>query len=77
MELISDIRTIFDNYGFETNILSASMRNANHIKQAALIGADYVTAPPSVLKGLYNHPLTDKGIELFLADWKKSGQSVL
>ncbi len=77
MELIQDIRTIYDNYGFETNILAASVRNANHVKQAALIGADYVTAPPAVLKALYTHPLTDKGIESFLADWKKTGQSVV
>jgi transaldolase len=77
MDLIEDIRTIYDNYGFETNILAASVRNANHVAQAALIGADYVTAPPAVLKALYNHPLTDKGIEAFLADWKKTGQSVV
>ena len=77
MELIQDIRTIYDNYGFETNILTASVRSANHIRQAALIGADYVTAPPSLLKTLYNHPLTDKGIESFLADWKKTGQSIV
>jgi transaldolase len=77
MELIEDIRTIYDNYGFKTNILTASVRNANHIKQAALIGSDYATAPPAVLKALYNHALTDKGIELFLADWKKTGQTVV
>jgi transaldolase len=55
----------------------ASVRTANHIKQAALIGADVVTAPPAVLKALAKHPLTDKGIEMFLADWKKTGQSIL
>ncbi len=76
MDLISEIRTIYDNYGFETNILAASMRTVNHIKEAALIGADYATAPPAVLKALYSHPLTDKGIESFLADWKKSGQTI-
>jgi transaldolase len=76
MDLIGEIRTIYDNYGFETNILAASMRTVNHIKEAALIGADYATAPPAVLKALYSHPLTDKGIESFLADWKKSGQSI-
>lgn len=76
MELISDIRQIYDNYGFATNILAASIRSANHIKEAAMIGADYATAPPAVLKSLYNHPLTEKGIESFLADWKKSGQSI-
>ncbi len=77
MDLISEIRQIYDNYDFATNILAASMRSANHIKQAALIGADYVTAPPAVLMALVKHPLTDKGIELFLADWKKTGQSVV
>ena len=63
MELISDIRTIYDNYGFETQILAASARTVNHIAQSALIGADVVTAPPSVLKKLAEHPLTDKGLE--------------
>ena len=77
MDLISEIRQIYDNYGFDTEILVASVRTANHIKQAALIGADVVTAPPAVLKGLAKHPLTDKGIEAFLADWKKTGQSIL
>jgi transaldolase len=77
MELISDIRQIYDNYDFDTNILAASIRSSNHIRQAALIGADYATAPPSVLKGLVKHPLTDKGIESFMADWKKTGQSVV
>jgi transaldolase len=77
MELISEIRQIYDNYDFATNILAASIRSANHIKQAALIGADYATAPPSVLMALVKHPLTDKGIESFMADWKKTGQSVV
>jgi transaldolase len=77
MDLISEIRQIYDNYGFDTEILVASVRTANHIKQAALIGADVVTAPPAVLKGLAKQPLTDKGIESFLADWKKTGQSIL
>ncbi len=76
MELISEIRQIYDNYDYDTNILAASIRTANHIKEAALIGADYATAPPAVLKSLVKHPLTDKGIELFLADWKKTGQSI-
>jgi transaldolase len=77
MDLISEIRQIYDNYGFDTEVLVASVRTANHIKQAALIGADVVTAPPAVLKALAKHPLTDKGIEMFLADWKKTGQSIL
>jgi transaldolase len=76
MELIAEIRQIYDNYDFDTNILVASVRTANHIKEAALIGADYATAPASVLKSLVKHPLTDKGIEQFLADWKKTGQSI-
>jgi transaldolase len=76
MELIQDIRQIYDNYHFETNILAASIRTANHIREAALIGADYATAPPAVLKSLVNHPLTDKGIASFLADWAKTGQKI-
>lgn len=77
MELISEIRQIYDNYDFATEILAASIRSANHVKQAALIGADIATIPPAVLKGLVKHPLTDKGIEMFLADWKKTGQTIL
>ena len=76
MELIAEIRQIYDNYDYDTNILVASVRTANHIKEAALIGADYVTAPAAVLKSLVKHPLTDKGIEQFLADWKKTGQTI-
>lgn len=76
MDLIADIRQIYDNYDFDTNILVASVRTPNHIREAALIGADFATAPPAVLKSLVKHPLTDKGIEGFLADWKKSGQSI-
>ncbi|MEP1444251.1 MAG: fructose-6-phosphate aldolase [Hyphomicrobiales bacterium] len=76
MELIEDIRTIYDNYGFETEILAASIRTANHVKDAALAGADVATIPPSTLKGLVNHPLTDKGLEAFMADWAKTGQSI-
>jgi transaldolase len=76
-ELIAEIRQIYDNYGFDTEILAASIRSALHIKQVALIGADVATMPAAVLKALYKHPLTDKGIELFLADWKKTGQSIL
>ena len=77
MELIAEIRQIYDNYDYDTNILVASVRTANHIKEAALIGADYATAPAAVLKSLVKHPLTDKGIEQFLADWKKTGQSIV
>jgi transaldolase len=77
MELIRDIRTIYDNFDFKTQILAASIRSPNHIKDCALIGADVATAPPSVLWQLANHPLTDKGLEAFLKDWAATGQSVL
>lgn len=76
MELIAEIRTIFDNYDFRTEILAASVRTVNHVKEAALIGADVVTAPPATLKALVKHPLTDKGLEAFLADWAKTGQKI-
>ncbi|MGE0004521.1 MAG: fructose-6-phosphate aldolase [Parvibaculaceae bacterium] len=76
MELIREIRQIYDNYDFTTEILAASIRSANHVKEAALVGADVATVPPAVLKGLVKHPLTDKGIESFLADWKKTGQKI-
>jgi transaldolase len=75
-ELIRDIRQIYDNYDFETEILAASIRGANHVSEAALAGADIATCPPSVLKGLASHPLTDKGLEGFLKDWKATGQSI-
>ena len=77
MELIEEIRTIYDNYGYDTQILAASIRTPNHVKQAALIGADVATVPASVLKALAKHPLTDKGLETFLADWKKTGQTIV
>ncbi|KAB2849329.1 MAG: fructose-6-phosphate aldolase [Hyphomicrobiaceae bacterium] len=77
MELIQEIRAIYDNYDFSTEILAASIRTVNHVKEAALIGADVVTAPPAILKALVKHPLTDKGLELFLADWKKTGQKIV
>ncbi|WOR13970.1 fructose-6-phosphate aldolase [Hyphomonas sp. FCG-A18] len=76
MELIEDIRTIYDNYMFETEILAASIRNANHVKLSALAGADVATVPPNVLKGLANHPLTDKGLAAFLKDAEKGGVKV-
>ncbi len=77
MELIEDIRTIYDNYGFETQILAASIRTANHVLDSARIGADVITAPPAVIKNLANHPLTDKGLASFLADIKKTRQTIL
>ena len=76
MELIEDIRLIYDNYGFATEILAASIRNPNHVKQSALAGADVITAPPGVIKSLANHPLTDKGLAAFLADAEKAGIKV-
>ena len=76
MELIEDIRLIYDNYMFETEILAASIRSANHVKLSALAGADVATVPPNVLKGLANHPLTDKGLAAFLADAEKGGVKV-
>ena len=72
MELIGDIRQIYDNYLFDTEILAASIRTANHVKLSALAGADVATMPPNVIKSLANHPLTDKGLEAFLADAKKA-----
>lgn len=77
MELIREIRTIYDNYAeLKTEILAASIRTMNHVKDAALVGADVATVPPAVLKTLVKHPLTDKGLEQFLADWKKTGQKI-
>ena len=76
MDLIRDIRLIYDNYAFATEILVASVRHGNHVLEAAKIGADVMTAPPAVIRGLVKHVLTDKGIEGFLADWAKTGQSI-
>tara|TARA_Y100000310_G_scaffold325062_1_gene387965 strand:- start:2206 stop:2856 length:651 start_codon:yes stop_codon:yes gene_type:complete len=71
MQLIEEIRQIYDNYDFKTKILTASVRTPNHVKEAALIGSDIVTLPYKVYMQLYNHPLTDSGIQKFLEDWKK------
>ncbi len=76
MDLIEDIRLIYDNYDFATEILVASVRHPVHVLQAAKIGADVMTAPPAVIKQLVKHPLTDKGIEAFMADWAKTGQTI-
>ena len=76
MELIEEIRIIYDNYDFETEILAASIRTVNHVKDAALAGADVATIPPSTLKALVKHPLTYKGLEAFLSDWAKTGQTI-
>ncbi len=76
MDLIEDIRLIYDNYDYATEILVASVRHPIHVLQAAKIGADVMTAPPAVIKQLVKHPLTDKGIEAFMADWAKTGQTI-
>jgi len=73
MELIRSIRTIYDNYGFKTEVLAASVRHVMHVREAALAGADIATIPPSVFKSLLNHPLTDKGLAAFLEDARKAG----
>ncbi len=77
MELIEDIRLIYDNYLFETEILVASVRHVTHVLESARIGADVMTAPPKVIKQLFTHVLTDKGIEGFLKDWETTGQSIV
>ncbi|HYI38960.1 MAG TPA: fructose-6-phosphate aldolase [Allosphingosinicella sp.] len=76
MQIISEIRTIYDNYDFETQILVASIRHPIHVLQSAMIGADVMTAPPAVIRQLFKHPLTDKGLEGFAADWAKTGQKI-
>jgi transaldolase len=77
MQLIEDIKIIYDNYAFNTEILVASVRHPIHVLQAAKIGADVMTAPPAVIRALFSHPLTDKGLAGFAADWAKTGQSIL
>ena len=77
MDLIADIRNIYDNYGFETQILAASIRTVNHVLESARIGADVMTAPPAVIKSMINHPLTDKGLDQFLADIKSAGIKIV
>ncbi|MGO9171637.1 MAG: fructose-6-phosphate aldolase [Rhodomicrobium sp.] len=78
MSLIRDIRAIYDNYpDLGTEILAASIRHPRHVTEAALAGADVATVPPAVLKQIVNHPLTEKGLAQFMADWKKTGQSIL
>jgi transaldolase len=76
LDLIRDIRLIYDNYAFETEILAASIRHSIHVLECAKIGADVMTAPPAVIKSLANHVLTDKGLESFTADWAKTGQKI-
>lgn len=77
MDLIADIRNIYDNYGFETQILAASIRTVNHACDSARIGADVMTAPPAVIKAMINHPLTDKGLAQFLDDIKSAGIKIV
>ncbi len=77
MELIRDIRMIYDNYDFRTEILAASIRSPMHVKDAAIAGADAATMPPAVIEALAKHPLTDKGLDAFLADWAKTGQTIV
>lgn len=77
MNLISDIITLYDQYHFNTEVLVASVRGPQHVVDAALLGADVVTIPPKILTQLYQHPLTDNGLAAFLADWEKTGQSIL
>ena len=76
MSLIEDIRLIYDNYGYETEILVASIRHPIHILESARIGADVITAPPAIILSMFKHVLTDKGIEGFLKDWAETGQQI-
>jgi transaldolase len=76
MDLIADIRMIYDNYDFPTEILVASVRHPMHVVEAAKLGADVMTAPPKIIQQLFKHPLTDAGIKSFLADWEKTGQQI-
>ena len=76
IELIADIRMIYDNYDFPTQILVASVRNPIHVLESAKLGADVMTAPASVIRQLFKHPLTDNGIAAFLKDWEATGQKI-
>jgi len=77
MDLIDDIVVMYENYGFDTEVLVASVRTKQHVIDAAVIGAHVATLPPKVIYELYDHPLTDKGLKAFLDDWSKTGQSIL
>ena len=77
MDLIQDISQIYDNYGFETAILAASIRHPAHVLLSAKVGADVATMPPKTIWQLYKHPLTDKGLDAFVKDWEATGQSIL
>ena len=77
MQLVHDIRAIYDNYAFDTEILAASLRTPDQVQAAAIAGADCATVPPTVFEALFKHPLTEQGLELFMADWARTGQSIL
>ena len=77
MELIREIRAVYDNYDFKTEILAASIRHPMHVRDAAIAGADVATLPPKIFHALAQHPLTDKGLAAFLDDWKRTGQTIL
>ena len=77
VQLIHDIRAIYDNYAFDTEILAASVRTPEHVQAVAIAGADCATLPPAVFEALFKHPLTEKGLEQFMSDWTKAGQSIL
>lgn len=77
MDVVTEIRAVYDNYGFDTEILAASIRNPAHVTAAAMAGADCATIPPDVFEALFKHPLTEKGLQQFLSDWAKTGQSIL
>lgn len=77
MGLIGEICDIYSNFGYATEVLVASVRSTQHVVDAAMLGADVVTLPPKILSALYKHPLTDKGLDAFMADWAKTGQSIL
>ena len=77
IQLLHDIRAIYDNFAFDTEILAASLRSPDHVQAAAIAGADCATLPPAVFEALFKHPLTETGLELFKADWARTGQSIL
>jgi transaldolase len=77
VELIEQIRQIYDNYAFSTQILAASIRSPNHVTEVAMAGADVATIPPAVIYKLFDHPLTKSGLDAFVKDWKSTGQSIL
>ncbi|CBI76949.1 Transaldolase [Bartonella clarridgeiae 73] len=77
IELLHEIRTLYDQYNFTTQILAASIRSVHHVKEAALSGADVATIPPAILKNLVKHPLTDQGLQTFATDWAKTGQNIV